>query len=208
MTVTPKRSAGRPKNPLSRSDILKIATAAFADHGYAGASMRVIAERLGIRKSSLFHHFSSKDALYEAVFTSMLTELSGLLHDLDGTWIEQLDGLGDRVVGWLGTHPHASRLLMREIVSSGPVLDGITSRAIHGTLAATAAFLKEGMERGAIAQSDPGHLAVSIIGLHLTWFAAAPVSAGIGGGEIFTPDAVERRKVIARGQVRRLCGAV
>ncbi len=207
MPSATKRPSGRPKNPLSRNDILTHATAAFADQGYAGASMRVIAERLGIRKSSLFHHFSSKDALYDAVFEVILEDLGGMLLGLDGPWLDQLDHLGDRVTGWLGSHPHASRLLMREIVSSGPVLDGVASKAIHGTLAATAAFLASGMEQGAIVRADPGHLAFSIIGLHLTWFAAAPISTGVMGADVLTPAAIEERKRQVRIQVRRLCGA-
>ena len=208
MPPAAKRSAGRPKIPLTREDIVAIAIGAFADHGYAGASMRIIAERVGIRKSSLFHHFVSKDALYDAVFANLLEELSGLLEGLGGDWLTQLDTLGDRLTGWLGAHPHASRLLMREIVSSGPVLDGTTSQAIHGTMAATAAFLQEGMRQGAIIDSHPGHLAVSIVGLHLTWFAAAPVSTGVAGCDVLTATAIQQRKDEVRSQVRRLCGAV
>jgi AcrR family transcriptional regulator len=168
--------------------------------------MRVIAEEVGIRKSSLFHHFSSKESLFDGVFEEILVALSGLLVDLEGEWLDQLDALGSRVVDWLGTHPHASRLLMREIVSSGPVLEGGTALAIHGTLEATSAFLAEGMRQGAIPTADPGHLAVSIIGLHLTWFAAAPVSARVAGGSVFTEDAVAARRAVIHVQVRRLCG--
>jgi len=206
MSVAPRRSAGRPKNPVTREDIIRVATHAFAERGYSGASMRIIAEQVGIRKSSLFHHFSSKEALFEAVFADILVALSGLLQDLGGDWLEQLDALGSRVVDWLGHHPHASRLLMREIVSSSDVIDGVNSQAIHGTLAATAAFLAEGMRQGAIPTADAGHLAVSIIGLHLTWFAAAPVSERVAGGDVFTDEAIAKRRDVARVQVRRLCG--
>jgi len=207
MSDASRRSAGRPKNPVTREDILAVATLAFAERGYSGASMRLIAEQVGIRKSSLFHHFSSKEALFEAVFADILVALGGLLQDLEGTWLDQLDALGSRVVDWLGTHPHASRLLMREIVSSHDVIAGATGGAIHATVAATAAFLEVGMRQGAIPQADAGHLAVSIIGLHLTWFAAAPVSEKIEGGDVFSEAAVAHRREEVRMQVRRLCGA-
>ena len=178
MPPTSKRSAGRPRTPLAPEDLVQVATRVFAERGYAGASLQAIAEQAGIRKASLFHHFPSKRALYDAVFTTLLNDLGGMLEGLEGPWLEQLDLLGDRVVHWLGTHGHASRLLMREIVSSGPVLDGATSPVIRDVLAATAAFLAEGMRQGVIARSDPAHLAMSIIGLHLTWFAASSVSSG------------------------------
>ena len=96
---------------------------------------------------------------------------------------------------------------MREIVSSGPVLDGATSPVIRDVLAATAAFLAEGMRQGVIARSDPAHLAMSIIGLHLTWFAASSVSSELTGHEVNTAEAIRRRQAETRVQVRRLCGA-
>ena len=207
MATASKRSAGRPKNPLSRDELLLIAQLAFAERGYAGASMRDIAERAGIRKSSLFHHFESKGALHAAVFDALLTDLGGLLQGLQGDWLQQLDQLGDRVVNHLGTHPHVARLLMREIVASESALKGPSANAVALTVQATAAFLSEGMGQGLIAQADPGHLAMSIIGLHLTWFAAPTVSGTTAGDNIYRPAAIEVRRSEVRGQVRRLCGA-
>ena len=61
---SPPRSVGRPKNPVSRQFLLEKAREAFAQEGFAGASMGDIAQRAGLRKSSLFHHFPSKEALY------------------------------------------------------------------------------------------------------------------------------------------------
>ncbi len=207
MATASKRTAGRPKNPLTRDEILVIAQLAFAQKGYAGASMRDIAERAGIRKSSLFHHFASKGALHEAVFQALLTDLAQLLVGLEGDWLEQLDHLGDRVVGHLGANPHVARLLMREIVASEPALEGVPSAAIQTTVQATAGFLEEGMRQGAIARADSGHLALSIIGLHLTWFAAPVVSGAAASADIYSEAAIADRKREVRNQVRRLCGA-
>lgn len=39
----------------------------FAERGYAGASLRELARRLGIRQPSLYHYFASKDALVEQI---------------------------------------------------------------------------------------------------------------------------------------------
>lgn len=50
-----------------RSRIVRDATALFARDGYADTSLREIAERVGVSKSALLHHYPSKDALLRAV---------------------------------------------------------------------------------------------------------------------------------------------
>lgn len=50
-----------------RARILRDATALFARDGYADTSLREIAERVGVSKSALLHHYPSKDALLRAV---------------------------------------------------------------------------------------------------------------------------------------------
>ncbi|SAL00364.1 TetR family transcriptional regulator [Caballeronia fortuita] len=50
------------------SAILNAAERAFGEHGYAGASMRTIAEGAGVAQALVHYHYATKDKLYEAVF--------------------------------------------------------------------------------------------------------------------------------------------
>lgn len=50
-----------------RDAIVRTATLLFGERGYQGVSMRLLAEQLGITAPSLYHHFSSKEALLFAV---------------------------------------------------------------------------------------------------------------------------------------------
>lgn len=59
MVQTEKR--GRPG--YDREGILRVAVEAFNEHGYDATSVGVLAERLGLSKSAIYHHFSSKDEL-------------------------------------------------------------------------------------------------------------------------------------------------
>ena len=52
----------------SAANICAVAVEHFADHGYDASSLNEIAVRAGMRKASLYAHFSSKDALFETVF--------------------------------------------------------------------------------------------------------------------------------------------
>jgi AcrR family transcriptional regulator len=61
----------------TRSVLLQAAVVCFADHGFEGTSIRMIAQRAGRPLSLLSHHFGSKEGLYLAVFAHLL-ETSGL----------------------------------------------------------------------------------------------------------------------------------
>lgn len=50
--------------PSTRERLLEVAGQLFAERGYSGASLGEIANRLGIRKPSLYNHIASKDELF------------------------------------------------------------------------------------------------------------------------------------------------
>jgi AcrR family transcriptional regulator len=47
-------------------DLAQRAAKYFSDHGYAGTSMRKVAEYLGLSKSALYHYFPTKQDLFLA----------------------------------------------------------------------------------------------------------------------------------------------
>lgn len=63
-----------------KKDIASRAAIYFSEHGYAGVSMRRIAEFLGVSKSALYHYFPNKEALFLActqyVMVRIETDLS------------------------------------------------------------------------------------------------------------------------------------
>jgi len=46
--------------------IIEVAIETFAEHGYAGTSMREIADKLGITKAALYYHFPGKEEIFSA----------------------------------------------------------------------------------------------------------------------------------------------
>jgi AcrR family transcriptional regulator len=48
--------------------LIDVAEQAFTDHGYANASLDTIVAGARVTKGALYHHFSGKQALFEAVF--------------------------------------------------------------------------------------------------------------------------------------------
>jgi AcrR family transcriptional regulator len=74
-SVAPRR--GRPG--YSREQILDVAVALFNERGYDATSVADIADRLGVTKSALYHHFRSREELLAVAVDRALTGLEGLL---------------------------------------------------------------------------------------------------------------------------------
>lgn len=57
-----------------REEIVAAAARIFAREGYAGVGMRDVAEAVGIRGASLYHHFASKEEILYAVCLTVTEE--------------------------------------------------------------------------------------------------------------------------------------
>jgi AcrR family transcriptional regulator len=208
--VTPDapRRPGRPARPVTRDHLLRVAREAFSQLGYAGASMGDIAGRAGIRKSSLFHHFATKDDLYREALSSVIADIGthvlGALSG-DGTFLERMDRSTVEVQRYFGTHPVAARLLVREFVDGGAAIT-VAGDAVAAVLDSTVKLLEMGMEDGVLPRQDCRHLAVSIVGVHLHYYATPEVSARLFGTDVFTPEMIEQRARVVVDQLHRLLG--
>jgi AcrR family transcriptional regulator len=64
-----RNGPGRPEGEsFAREKILKAAEMAFAEHGYAGTSLREIVKRAHVTQALVTYYFGSKDALFKEVF--------------------------------------------------------------------------------------------------------------------------------------------
>jgi AcrR family transcriptional regulator len=75
LAAEPKR--GRPG--YDRRGVLEVAVGAFNEFGYDATSMGTLADRLGLSKSAVYHHFPSKEQLLEAALDEALGGLEGVL---------------------------------------------------------------------------------------------------------------------------------
>ncbi len=87
---TGRRSVGR------RDAIVAAAARIFAERGYAAVGMRDVAEAVGIRGASLYHHFASKEEILYAICLTVTEEPNALnlpLLDAPGTPAQRLAAL-------------------------------------------------------------------------------------------------------------------
>lgn len=59
---------------VTRDEIVAAARELFREKGYAGASMQDLADRIGLKKASLYMRFSNKEALVPEVLDALLHE--------------------------------------------------------------------------------------------------------------------------------------
>lgn len=59
---------------MTKQEILDHALALFMNKGYEGASMSDIAQATGIKKASLYAHYSGKEEIFSAVFSGVVEE--------------------------------------------------------------------------------------------------------------------------------------
>ena len=59
--------------------IVEQATRLFVSRGYAGISMREIAEAVGVSKAGLYYHFKDKEALFLAILTANLDRIESVI---------------------------------------------------------------------------------------------------------------------------------
>jgi AcrR family transcriptional regulator len=97
------RHAGRPVGATgdrTRERLIQKGLQTFAELGFAGASVRDIARKARIRVSSLYHYFSSKEALYQAVQDRVQEQLRELMLGVMGQGLD-LRGMAREAVGRL-----------------------------------------------------------------------------------------------------------
>jgi TetR/AcrR family transcriptional regulator, regulator of cefoperazone and chloramphenicol sensitivity len=68
-----------PQPGKTRERILEVALELFHEQGYAGTSIRDIAQRMAITKAAVYYHFPSKESLLAELLTPAMTRVSRVL---------------------------------------------------------------------------------------------------------------------------------
>jgi len=113
VTDGPRRGGrGRPGYDLDR--LLQVAVTVFNERGYDGTSMEDLATRLGISKSAIYHHVSSKTELLRLATDRALDALFAVVSEPAGaTAVERLEYVVRGSVGVLAEELPFVTLLLR-----------------------------------------------------------------------------------------------
>jgi AcrR family transcriptional regulator len=64
------------KGQATRERLVRSARGLFGKRGYEATSIEAVLEAAGVRRGSLYHHFPSKEALFDAVLDQLVREIA------------------------------------------------------------------------------------------------------------------------------------
>jgi AcrR family transcriptional regulator len=194
----------------SRDKILDCAEQLFARRGFAGIGLAEVAETVGLRKSTLFHHFPSKAAIYAAVVARILRRFEEQLNRelaRGGSPGQRLDRWTDALIDLLARNPSYPRLLLRSLFEDdelgGDLPEEQEANAILRRIIGVAArLLHEGMDAGELRRASVPHTLQTLIGATVYHFASGDLGDEILGKPIFSAAEVARRKIEVKALTR------
>jgi AcrR family transcriptional regulator len=185
----------------TREAILGEARKCFADSGYEGTSLNDIAAGVGIRRSSVLHHFPSKEAVYQAVFERALADwgqrINKAVDNPEGGPGEEgwthVDRVLTEAVRWFFENPDFVRLVCYESLAAGSHLGFDLGEALRPYFQRAVNHFEREMGAGRLRKHDPEQLIISGYGAILNYFSDIHFIQGLLGRDPMAEDAIETR---------------
>jgi len=208
MSATARRP-GRAER--TRAQILEVAARHFAESGFDATRLDDIGRAVGIGRSAVLYHFKDKQLLYRAVLDEMF---GGLLAALRsplmgvGTLTDRLEAAVKSFVDYMGRHPTAAQLALRESIQSDPKLREEIQAQAQPFLSLLEMIFEEGERSGVFRplRSDPLHFVSTVVGSTLFYVAALPTFVRDLPYDLLSEDQLEAHKRDVLDITRRLLG--
>ncbi|MFN3645582.1 MAG: TetR/AcrR family transcriptional regulator [Gemmobacter sp.] len=162
-----------PARPLRRQDIrqqnerliLQAAEKVFAEAGFGGATMQLIADMAGLPKANLHYYFATKEELYRRV-----------VRDIFEIWLHAADafdaapGPAEGIAAYIDAkmeisrrHPFGSKVWASEVMHGAPVIQDYLETTLRDWTEGRVAVIRRWIDAGQMAPVDPRHL------LYMLW---------------------------------------
>jgi AcrR family transcriptional regulator len=153
----PRKRAEQQRSIETRAAILDAAIAEFAQRGFEAASIRAIADRLGLQHPLITYHYRSKDILWRAAaehaFAQIRTEWDILVPE--GSPLARLRQEYTTLFRYTVAFPEFHRFMRQEALTNNPRLKWVAETVLVPLLARLLPQIIEAQKRGLLPAVDP-----------------------------------------------------
>ena len=160
------------------NQILETATIVFAEFGYAGARMDMIAERAGVNKATIYYNIGNKEQLYEKVLHSIFgNELLNTEEKIKnaGSPKEKIKLYILGIANAIDKYPAIPNIVMWEHASGGSSLPQIIADEIARLIKNLAQSLAEGEDLGLFKKVNPMLIQFMIVPALMFYKTSSPI---------------------------------
>ncbi len=159
--------------PLRRNEIrqqnetliLQAAEKVFAEAGFGGATMQLIADMAGLPKANLHYYFATKEDLYRRVVQNIFEiwlQAAGSMDRAPGP-VEGIGAYIDAKMEISRRHPDGSKVWASEVMHGAPVIQDYLETTLRDWTTGRAALIQRWIDEGKMAPVNPEHL------LYMLW---------------------------------------
>jgi TetR/AcrR family transcriptional regulator len=196
-TVVQGETRRQARGGNTRAAILAAAEQIFAKAGLAGARTDAIAAAAGVNKALLYYYFKSKGGLYEAVLEDHFREFNrqalAVLAAPDPARAVLLRYVS-LYFDFISARQRYAALYQQLMTARGRPLERLVRKYFVPRSEAFRKLLERGIRAGELRRADPRHTALSVVGLIVFYFSAAPVLRMLGHADAYTAANLKRRK--------------
>ena len=155
-------------SPDYRAKICTVAQALFAERGFAGTSIREIAEQAGVKSSLLYHYYANKEALYlsllEAAVSGVVAQVEHIAARTD-TPEEKIRQIIQLYLAHFQAHPQSFQLIQRAVNENSPAAQALAQRWYPRAFSAFSTITADGVQQGLFKPLPPPLMSFAIVGL-------------------------------------------
>jgi len=162
-----------PARPLRRVEIrqqnealiLQAAEKVFAEAGFGGATMQLIADVAGLPKANLHYYFATKEDLYRRVVQNIFEIWLHAADSMDKA-PGPVEGIGayiDAKMEISRCHADGSKVWASEVMHGAPVIQDYLETTLRDWTTGRAALIQRWIDEGKMARVNPEHL------LYMLW---------------------------------------
>jgi len=184
-----------------RSRICLAALEAFAQHGYDGAGVSLIAERAGVSQPSIHYHFKSKRMLWEAAMLQ-LAEMIDVDRRAQAKFAEFLSPLDKLkatctiLIENAASNPVLGQIILSEGQTGGERLDWLLRHVLSDVYYEFLEIIETCVQDGVIKPYKATHVLMLLTGAAVTQFNVAPLVSSVFGEDPKSPDNVDAYKAM------------